>query len=102
MRETERGVQSLVAGWRRNGQPRDADSAHRLRRKRLRVASLRLLRSGLRSEVHQQTNGAVWQMSVHEDLMLTFAASKALTGGNIHRGVALIAAYQQAIETACD
>ena len=39
---------------------------------------------------------------VREDLMLTFAASKALTGANVHQGRALIAAYQNAIEVATD
>jgi hypothetical protein len=39
---------------------------------------------------------------VREDLMLTFAASKALTGATVHHGRALIAAYQNAIETATD
>ena len=39
---------------------------------------------------------------VREDLMLTFAASKSLTGANVHTGRALIAAYQMAIETATD
>ncbi len=39
---------------------------------------------------------------IREDLMLTFAASKSLTGANVHQGRALIAAYQHAIETACD
>lgn len=41
-------------------------------------------------------------MRIRQDLMLTYAASKALTGANVHQGCALIAAYQNAIETACD
>jgi hypothetical protein len=41
-------------------------------------------------------------MRVREDLMLTFAASRRLTGANVHNGRALIAAYQMAIETASD
>lgn len=39
---------------------------------------------------------------VREDLMLTFAASQRLTGANVHQGRALIASYQQAIQTATD
>jgi len=39
---------------------------------------------------------------VREDLMLTYAASKALTGANVHQGRALIAAYQNAVELATD
>jgi hypothetical protein len=41
-------------------------------------------------------------MRISEDLMLTYAASKALNGANVHQGRALIAAYQHAIETATD
>jgi len=39
---------------------------------------------------------------IREDLMLTYAASQALTGANVHNGRALIAAYQNAIELATD
>lgn len=39
---------------------------------------------------------------VREDLMLTYGASRLLTGATIHQGRALIAAYQNAIETATD
>jgi hypothetical protein len=39
---------------------------------------------------------------VREDLMLTYAASKSLTGANVHQGRALIAAYQNAVELATD
>lgn len=39
---------------------------------------------------------------IREDLMLTFAASGKLNGANVHTGRALIAAYQNAIETASD
>lgn len=39
---------------------------------------------------------------IREDLMLTFAASQHLTGATVHQGRALIAAYQNAIETATD
>jgi len=41
-------------------------------------------------------------MRVREDLMLTYAASKALTGANVHQGRGLIAAYQNAVELATD
>jgi hypothetical protein len=39
---------------------------------------------------------------IREDLMLTYSASRLLTGATIHQGRALIAAYQNAIETASD
>jgi hypothetical protein len=41
-------------------------------------------------------------MNIREDLMLTYAASGKLNGANVHHGRALIAAYQNAIETASD
>ena len=39
---------------------------------------------------------------IREDLMLTFAASGKLNGGNVHHGRNLIAAYQNAIELVSD
>jgi hypothetical protein len=41
-------------------------------------------------------------MRIREDLMLTFAASGKLNGGNVHHGRNLIAAYQSAIEVVSD
>lgn len=39
---------------------------------------------------------------IREDLMLVYDAVRKMTGANVHRGRALIAAYQNAIDIATD